>query len=285
MACIAIKSDGKCCRNYALLEKGGEVRGFTCYSHSEYFERPEKIKRSWLKHPSLNAAYLQVDPQKREYIELALANGLVSMSKEDIQNIPCHRNANVTRQRWAYFLLLVARHTEEFRPEWNEKLWKECVGHLWYWLQAIGPVEIKKEDIQLLICLPGSLKWWYEGMYLYPEYRDRTLGFSEEQFFEFFQSCLEFDTGWAWELVSQLEEDAKMYLNGRVSKGRILDDILLKERFVEWKRGKLEDFKAICVARIFEFKEEIIATSWHPQRFLDWCVDWEEKKGFAVRWD
>lgn len=284
MACLALKPNGTRCRNYAVLEDNGALRGFTCSSHKHYFEKPEKIKRSWLKGEHLNASYLHRKPDMREHIELALANGLISITENDIKTLLQHRNPSITGRRWAYFLLLVARYTEEFRPDWNLDIWKHCVSQLWYWLQAYGPVEIKKEDIQSLICVREGLKWWYEGMYLYPEYGDRSVGFDEEDWFEFLKSCLEFDRVWGLELLSQPEGEAVTCVRGFVSKGRVLDDILLTERLHGWKRGKLAEFKEDCRFRIFEFKEDLIASGWHPRRFMEWCVDWEEKKDMAERW-
>lgn len=283
MACLALKSNGNRCRNYAVLEEGGEVRGFTCSFHKHYFEKPEKIKRNWFRtHQS--AGYLHHAPDAREHVELALANGLITLTKEDIQSLPRHRNPYVTGRRWAYFLLLVARYTEGFHPEWNLPLWKVCIAQLWIWLQAYGPVEIKKEDIQTLICVRGGVKLWYEGVYLYPDYGDRTVGFDEEDWFEFFKSCLEFDKAWGLEMLSEPEEHVKEHVKGFVLKGRILDDILLSERLLGWKRGKLAEFKEGCRFRIFEFKEHLIASAWHPQRFMEWCVDFEEKRDMEERW-
>lgn len=286
MACIALKSNGNRCRNYAVLETiedSSTVRGFTCSSHTHYFENQEKIKQSWLR-TNLLALYLHNKPDEREHVELALANGLITMTKEDIQTLPRHRNSGITGRRWAYFLLLVARYTEGFRPEWNLEVWKLCVAQLWVWLQAYGPVEIKKEDIQTLICVPGSLKLWYTGVYLYPEYGDRSIGFNEDDWFEFFKSCLEFDKNWSLEFLSEAEENANENLKGFVSKGRVLDDILLTERLLGWKRGKLAEFKENCRFQIFEFKEDLIANAWHPDRFIDWCVDFEEKRDMDERW-
>jgi hypothetical protein len=282
MACLALKSNGVRCRNYAVLEEGRTVRGFTCSSHKHYFEKPEKIKRSWLK--SGAATYLHYKPGMREHVELALANGLITITKHDIQNVVRNILPRVSGKRWAIFLLFVAQYTEGFHPEWNPALWKECVSQLWYLLQAYGPMEIKKEDVQVLICVRGGLKWWYEGLYLYPDYGDRSIGFDEEDWFAFLKSCLDFDKGWGVELLSQLEDDAQACVKGFVSKGRILDDTLLTERLLGWKRGKLAEFKENCRFRIFEFKEDLIAFGWHPDRFMKWCVDWEEKKDMEERW-
>jgi hypothetical protein len=289
MACIALKSNGNRCRNYAVLEdtESSTVRGFTCSSHTHYFDNPEKIKRRWLRYAhdaNLDAGYLHSHPAQRESIELALANGLVTVSKGDIQNIKVIHNPIVTGRRWCVFLSLVAQYTEGFSPDWNVELWRGCVVQLWHWLQAVGPFEIRKQHIQNLICIRGEMKWWYQGVNLYPDYGDRTIGFDEQNWFEFFNSCLSYDKAWASEFLSQPEEESVSCVKGIVSKGRILDDILLTERLLSWKRGKLAEFKEECRFRIFEFKEDIIATGWHPERFMNWCVDWEEKKDMEERW-
>ena len=288
MACLALKSNGNRCRNYAVVEDNDHVvRGFTCSAHKHYFEKPEKIKRSWLKYgvnANLDAAYLQHKPDQLEHVEEALANGLITVSKRDIQNIVRHRNPTVRGERWAYFLMLVAKYTDDFHPEWNVQLWKDCVAQLWYWHHAIGPVEIMKEDIQRLICVRGGMKWWYEGVHLYPDFQDKTVGFDEEDCFAFFLNCLKFDETWGLEFLSQPEEDAKEHMKGLVSKGRVIDDILLTERLYGWKRGKLAAFKENCRFMIFEYKEELIASGWHPDRFLQWCVDWEDRRELGKTW-
>lgn len=289
MACIALKSNGRPCRNYASLEEeGGKlVRGFTCSSHKHYFDNPEEIKRGWIKYSY--ASYLHHYDRKRECVETALANGLVKITEEDVKLMRNSSNPMATGRCWGYFILLIARYTEGYSPEWNTRVWIATVMNVWRWIQGVGPVPFTWEDLQALICVKGdswgALYWWNIGLRLYPDYGERGIGFTEEDCFRFFQSCLEYDPVWASEILNESEEAWIKQRNKPFAPvDNCMMDIITTDRLWNWKVGQLALFKEDCRFKIFELKEEIIAAGWHPDRFMSWCVDWEEKKDMEDRW-
>jgi hypothetical protein len=185
---------------------------------------------------------------------------------------------------YAYFLVLVAQYTENYHPSWNFPLWEKSLTTLWHWTNAAGPVEISWNDIRRLICVKGDLALWYRGIHCYPEYRDREIGYKEEDWRRFFESCLREDTVWASEFLSQTQEQMEEYRKGLRNRERLIDTFLLTDYMWKWKEGQLAVLKEMCRFRIFEFKEELIATGWHPDRMPRWCLDWEEREDMKKMW-
>jgi hypothetical protein len=56
-----------------------------------------------------------------------------------------------------------------------------------------------------------------------------------------------------------------------------LTRILFQEKL--WERKKF--LKITAKSKIYEFKEDLIAQTWHPTRYLEWCFDEDEKAEFV----
>jgi len=139
-------------------------------------------------------------------------------------------------------------------------------------------MEITWSDVQTLICVRGDLTKWLEGLLCYPTYDDPELGYSEEEWYSFMKSCLEFDPVWASEILSS-------DLPPIAGKGeRRIDTIVQPERLRVWQKNQLLMLKEECRVRVVDYKEDLIAVTWHPTRFSKWCLDWEERRELKKVW-
>ena len=46
-----------------------------------------------------------------------------------------------------------------------------------------------------------------------------------------------------------------------------------------WERKKI--LKSVAKSKIYELKEDLIAATWHPTRYMEWCFDEDEKAEFV----
>jgi hypothetical protein len=46
-----------------------------------------------------------------------------------------------------------------------------------------------------------------------------------------------------------------------------------------WERKKI--LKSVAKSKIYNLKEDLIAATWHPTRYIEWCFDEDEKAEFV----
>lgn len=300
MACIAVietrdRPFMRRCRNYACLEQeedGSIVRGFLCGTH-------RKEKRRRFSHTALRSrltvggwgTFLHLNTQFRiKWIEELITSGYVVIRPEDVAKL---ENQTRAPAAYAYFLLLIARHVPEFDRSWAPTVWKDAVKILWKLRQSYGPVYITDADIRTLICVKGDMTAWADGLALYPEMgmvNDRPIGFRDVDFYRFFSEPTLKPRwtkigSWAeeWVLQDTKEVDA---LKERMQKANssVVRQVFASEEFYRWRAFEKKEWYGKQDCRIAPYKEELIATTWHPDRFADWCLDWEEKDDIFGRW-
>jgi hypothetical protein len=221
-------------------------------------------------------------PERRYLLEQHIQNGLITFTKEDIESIK-----QLAMNRWICFLTIVARNTPEF-PSWNLTLPGGCIGLLWRYTQAFGPFQYKWKDVQYFLCTPGKLRKWYQGMRTYP-YSEPEVGLTKEELFRFFEDCIRNFPDWGVEFI--LESDAQIRENQIVCtqvhdtlRNRNTIKLVESEEFFAWRMSKKSDWYKEQKAKCEVFKEELMAVTWHPDRFFSWCLDWKEKEEMNECW-
>ena len=255
--CLALSKKRKLCNNYASL------RGLTCQQHIGFFDDPGLIKRSWFLARGY-AHYLHLSTWTMKWIESCLAEGLVKITREDIQTL---QRGGTT----AYFLLLVARHVEGFSYSWNPRLWEKTVRILWQWSRRIGAVQITNKDLQILLCVKGSILEFYKGI----EMAQNEL--NEEDFFMFVEDCsLQCPEWFEYFIAIPFEEHQKLVA---------CNAITTKVRYTAWILTKKKRILEKYSAKSSITKHELLAVTWHPERFRKWVFSSEELNELNERWN
>ena len=270
--CLALSRKWRVCCNYASVIKnsdGTTTRGITCIKHTEFFNNQEEIKMI-LFDPRRGgyAHYSHICSWISKWLESCLMEGLIKITQEDISKIITEGIRMRITPKWAYFLLLYARSVKEFRYSWNPILWEKSVTTLWHWTRRIGPVEITKKDLQLLLCVKGSIFEFYRGIELAME------ELNDDEWYSFFEECCASCAEWFEYFVGIPIEEHKKYVKG----------VTATLRYTAWLLTKKSRFFKKCSEKLSIFKQEIMAVSWHPSRFQKWALCKEEYEGLSQRW-
>ena len=254
--CLALTRKWKPCRNHA------SIGHHTCTQHRSFFDNPQAIKESWFSlHQGGYAHFLHLSKWTSEWIESCLQYKVIQITKEDIENMPKAQGFRFSRYNascWAYFLLLCARHVPEFRISWNPELWDTCLKRLWYWSERIGIVQITIQDLQLLLCVKGSIQEFHKGVH--------TLNYEI-----FLKECSQNLPEWYEDFITAPIEEHSNLLRFRDSHSEHIQK--LRKEFLEHR-----------ILRCHKMKKQILAVAWHTSRFLLWTLTQEEVDDIKKRW-
>jgi len=256
-ACLALTRKWKVCRNYPTPGY------YTCTQHRSFFDNPQSIKESWFSiQKGGYAHFLHLSKWTSQWIESCLQHKLVEITREDFQNIPRAEGFRFSRYNsscWAYFLLLCARQIPEFRMSWNPELWESCLKRLWYWSERIGAVKITREDLQLLVCVKGSIQEFHKGVNT--SNYETFLTHSSEELPEWYEDFI----------TAPIEEHTSL--------------IRFRDSQLEVVRRLRKEFLDARVVRCKKIKKQIIAVALHTSRFLFWTLTNEEVNEMKQRWN
>jgi hypothetical protein len=302
MACLALVSRGPYrllgrCRNYACLEEEQQedgstrtVRGFFCRQHKKHKSTGRAALRSRICVGALGA-HLELTPWQAYWVEELLSTGYVEIRREDVERME-ERNKE-TRRPLAYLFLLFARHVPGFHRSWAPELWKQSVARLWRLRQAYGPIHITNNDIRTLICVKGDMDSWIQGMCAYPEFGtidEHQIGYTAPDFYRFFDVNLTLPAKpfrawmeeWVLQPADEIEKGRK--IAAAKASSAVIRSLFDSKEYSAWRAFEKREWYERQKLRIEPIKEDIIATGWHPDRFLDWCLDVEEKEDLARNW-
>lgn len=263
MSCLALCKDNTRCRNYARLEQesdGRLVRLHTCARHASFFDNPEALKLKLLK--GRRVVYLEFDTL-RFLLKDWLTEGLLVYGYQDFDRALFHHVSPNIGQTLAFFMLTVAQHNlDGFHPTWNRPLWEHVVRWLWSKKFAYGPYIITDGGLASLLCVKGMSGLFEEGCALYRP----PAGLEDDpmDWPRFLDHVCRIQPAWAEEWLHTTAAGAQFA--------------------AEWRAARLADWRSEKRFRIEAFKEDLIAAGWRTERFLNWCVDWEEVSDLKKTW-
>jgi hypothetical protein len=290
--CLALNKSGKCCRNWTeVLEDGSST--LTCHRHREFFNNPEELKRRVLWHRGMFLEWADHGLQRRigEWLE----NRLIHITPADF-----HQFQPDILRNFSVLFLVIAQHTEVDLTR-NAMLWISCVKWLWLhswriaWSKAANPHTISPEDMITILCqaIPstsehaGGISWFYSGLYLYPDEPRYRNAMSEEDWFHFFNQTLE-DPVWAhtfWATDTHLDIINTAIERKPSLRNHPLTPILTGERYKAWLQESKKAWYDRQKERMDCVKEELVAVTCHPSRFITWTMSTEEQSDLTRNWD
>ena len=261
--CHALTVDLKRCRAYATMNDTGY--DFTCAAHRDYFTSPPGGPHPFrivqgIPNRVLND--LVREPSICIFLEDALKNGLITITKKDIEkiNVPIYN----------HFLLICAKHIKDFHINWNINVSKSAIRYIMWKIGSIGPVTYTYQDIFAFIRNDPVPGFWF----VLEETRSRT----KVEWYEFFEACVKEDWFGEFILTNHSSHIAAILKKNPSPMVRYI----LEEEF-EFKKWFNQQRYAMRV-RLGPLKESIIAYGWETWRFVRWCLDEGEKNDMRAAW-
>ena len=263
--CYALTKDNKPCRNYGIVLEDSEdiLYAPTCHHHPNFFD-------TWCKRLPRLGYSIESYPQIRyHHVRRVLEEGIVDVKKEDIERLPEGRN-------YTHLILLCAKHVEGFKRSWNPAVFDRCVRNIWWQVFAVGPVNVSSQDlVALLKCYDGPLvKSFYTILTKFPEneYQEPW----ETEWLRVTEVLLE-NSYLKWDPDLLNSENFQMLKEKTKRFPRL--QTLLEDGTLETKiRSVKKNFYKRQKETMDSVKEELVMVTWHPDRFVEWCMDWEEKE-------
>ena len=78
------------------------------------------------------------------------------------------------------------------------------------------------------------------------------------------------------EIINELFEESENKKKKEIENFLGLTRMLFQEKV--WERKKI--LKTLAKSKIYNLKEGLMAATWHPTRYLEWCFDEDEKAEF-----
>ena len=263
---------GTPCRNYgSIIEESGDttVYSATCKKHSSYDFKQHLVTR---------AQALEWDSIEYNYFKRLLEDGVIEIKKEDISALP--------RANYTHFLLLCAKYVKEFEFDWQTKRSQAALGNLWWQSRALsGPVYVSKKDIITLASTSDNpLTTLSYCLAAFPgvKYQQPT---KEEwiRFLDYF-----FDSSASSEESGKLSLPHPFIVDKEFSErtaklcepfgNTFMKEFLLSGEFIKYVKEKKKSFYKSLKDQMDSVKGELVEICWHPDRYMDWCMDWEEKE-------
>lgn len=300
MACLGIVTQVngtlRRCRNYACLEEEEQngndgsiqtVRGFFCAKHKKHKSTGRAALRSRLCIGALGS-HLELCPWQAAWAEELISTGYVEIRRIDLEKME-GQNQHIRTNR-AYLLLLFARHVPGFHRSWAPMLWKESIARFWRLRQAYGPITITDADIRTMICVKEDMEAWIDGLSAYPEFGTmdtHQIGYTARDFYRFFDGGVgskhcQWKEEWILQPADEIEAARQKAI--KTAKSAVIRSLFDSEEYKTWRVFEKREWYAAKKARIEPIKEDIVAMGWHPDRFLNWCLDVEEKKDIMSLW-
>lgn len=263
--CYALTNTFKPCRNYAdVLNRDSETILYapTCRKHTKYFD-------SWCSGLPRIGRRIEWYAIKYNHIKRVVEDGIVDVKKETIQSLPEGRN-------YTHLILLCAKYVDGFKRSWNPAAFDRSLRNIWWQIFAAGPVDVCSQDLVVLMkCYDEPLvQSFYTLLTKFPDsgYQEPY----EEEWFRVVDVLVE-NSYLKWE-PDLLNPEHFQMLKTKTTRFPRLHKLVEEGSLEKKLRNTKETFYKQQKESIVSVKEELIAFAWHPDRFMEWCVDWEEKE-------
>lgn len=256
--CYALTKEEKPCRGFGeILSRTDEeiIYSPTCKKHSGY-----EFKKILV----TNAQSLEWDSIYYNYYKRVLEDGVLEITKQDIEELP--------QGNYTHFLFLCAKYVPGFHFNWNRKRSLATLANLSWQRRSVGPVYVSKDDVILFASTIGSpvatllycLSYYPSKTYSQPD---------KEEWIRFIDHFFETDIGKrALGIPSLLTLHTYIEEICKKTQGTVMLE-LLDSIFQEYVKDKKKKFYLSFKDRTNTFKEELVKVTWHPNRFINWCLD------------
>lgn len=301
MACLALCKDGTRCRNWARLvldHEGGTAsevcRDFVCGNHKNYFANPAAFRKNILTGWGL---FFEYHHSRAIALEEWMNHGLIEFVQEDF-NLPRFKDLSMNAlphqfvARYGFlFAFLLANQPSCDLWTWNPVLWEVAISWIWshYWSYGlVNPRQTLKK-----ICMNQTRPDDFFRILL--RYKFRAMTPVEDPFDkgglanfinDLFESdkTEEFRSLWSAILSEPAQRDFKALLLRPADAENLGFRFLTSEVWTEYHKFVKDVCKRKARDRVEIFKEDLMAYCWHPDRFVRWCLDEEEKKDMRGMW-
>jgi hypothetical protein len=247
--CHALTKDKSLCRNFGeVLEENQNTIIYSGFCHIHRFPKvkPKEFYRL--------VKNMEWSNSRCTHIPYLLQEELFEVTKEDVSKLTHENN-------YTYFILLCSRYVKGFHRDWNPSIFDNAVRYLWKWHNAIGPVEIKLEDFHTLT----SVSSWSIIAKLCP--------YNDQRWSKWLWKYFETEEGMP-HLFDISFEKAK----GEVEQWLETKQIPTVETFHKMMNLSKKVARAKCRVRMNKIRKDLMETTWHPARVVDWCFDEEDKE-------
>lgn len=268
----------KLCRNYA---KTGQQ---FCGLHQDI--SPEEHRQRWtnkfLMATDDRPFYFKYDERKRERIMQDLKTGIIKLTAEDIKSIPCD-----LKYLDIFVLLVEHKYADIFD---NNLLYYLSMHYLFNYFLSLPsengfsmdmwPILPKKIVDVLILSNQETLCSFLQKMGLLfqkPTFRNlETLLSYIPSLNTFLEFLLESQAGRTMCWNPSYNLFTKHYTDIFATDHPLT--MYMKDQFIPQIARLYQQQKQKQKDRMDILKDELIAISWHPDRFMAWCLDEEEKK-------
>jgi hypothetical protein len=253
--------NGSMCRNYGeVLEENDDI---VTYNHFCHIHKNQLMNMTW-KNVRSRAHNMEWSTARMTHITHLLEHQLLSVKKEEFAQLNPERN-------YVWFTLQCAKHVPGFHRDWNANVFDASVKCLWGWLHMIGPVQVKIDDLHVMV---SKSSWssvakqcpmnettkptWRKWLWSYFD--------TEEGKAHLFDKSLDDEIEEVQQALSQVPEE----------------EIKVFQKQMELCKSVA---KAKCRVRMNVIREDLVKTAWHPDRVMKWCFDEEDKDflGFSYK--
>lgn len=208
------------------------------------------------------------------HVQRVLEQGIVEVKKEDIEGLPV--------DRYTHLILLCAKYVEGFKRSWNPALFDRCLKNIWWQVFAVGPVNVSVEDLLVLLKAYDEplVQSFYTVLTKFPD-----TGYQEPQEDQWLHviEVLVKNSYLKWEPELLNPEHLKV-LKEKTRRWARLQSLIENGSLEEKLRSSKMNFYKCQKESIQTVKEELMEVTWHPDRFMKWCMDWVEKKWLTSQW-
>ena len=287
MACHAILTNdvgvltGKLCRNYSM---NGCL---FCHQHQEI--TPEEHKSRWLRHFIMAADGKPFLYIYREYKETRilgdLKDGIITLTEEDLQRIPDRSRyidiyillfdngyINLTKNNMALYQRSIL-YIAEFFYQNNEKPFLTLSPFANMILEILILRDATHLSFYLCMLTDMFQSYGFQGDLI--EHRIVSVSAFLNTFLD---SSAAKQLSWEPFRATLLRNyETKLGLEHPVT-------VFFRERYLPSFTTLYRFEKTLQKSHTNQFKEEMMAVCWHPDRFLTWCIDEEEKEENRRMW-
>lgn len=247
------------------------VDGKTCAAHTGFYESDRWLDALFRERGGMPA---QIGSSEWKHMRSALRNGRVVLTPETVRPVAARIRGVVSSPHFiGGQLALFLYETHDISSRWSATLWQ-----------------------QALRALPYTVRQSEAGQYL-----DIMRGVPSEEPYVDRDTVMRRLFRESDDLAALLNDDYTYYVLPTVQEARLLQDIV--EQHPEWiwrddiRAGLLQRDpsmvaqvdaalaareRALATACVAAIREELMATTWHPERFIDWCVDMGERSEWVA---
>lgn len=276
------------CRNYAELSElpdGTLVREATCAHHRSFFDDSRQLKWIIRTYSSRLIPWIK-GTHYADLFTTWLQLGLISYTEQEIREFFQYPKLRAAEHSFAWGFYDIARYNEHgYDPTWNLQLWEMNVRCCWRWKHTAGYYYVPNDMVIRFLCSPKDPHLFFKGceMYTFRPVAVVPDPMTVDAWYSLFDTAARTQKKWLEALIhSGLPASCKQAVSDSAP---LIKQIFASPEFATWFEQQKSAWQARIKERLEPVKEGIMATAWHPDRFVPWCLDLEEREDLFGRWD